>query len=156
MFFTHLKKMSVLQNWDWGSDLWHGHCRIWISHEGKRCRIFLIKRLREIVLFGYCVFSWYWLIFKMKFLILIDIQNENLLFDKCIHRTVSSQHTVWEASLWSTDVVHCFIHFWILNQSVGNALDIVFVEKIYCTDHQPLKCWFCNWTDRVCVYLVFK
>jgi len=33
------------------------------------------------------------------FLILIDVQNENLSFDKCIHRTVSSKHTVWEALL---------------------------------------------------------
>lgn len=62
------------------------------------------------------------------FLILIDIQNENLSFDKCIHRTVSSSTQCGKhccrVLIWYT-----VIHFWILNQSVGNALDIVFVEK---------------------------
>jgi hypothetical protein len=71
------------------------------------------------------------------FSILIDIQNEVFLFDKCIHRTVNRWHAVWAALVVSTDVVHCFIHFWLLNQGVGSTFDSVLVEKyiVQITNH---------------------
>jgi len=125
-------------------DLVFWHCRILTSHEGKGCRIFLIQRLREIVLLGYCVFSWYWLIFKMKNFCLMIVFTELL-----VQSTRCGKHCC-RVLMWFT--VSYIFGFWI---KVLVKLLTLF-GKIYCTDHQPLKCWCCNWTHTGYVYLVFK